>query len=261
MREPDVPEGVSTALRAIQKLGVDFIRRYNRLEIEGGDLELDGPVLFVANHGFGGLFDLNVFAVLAAFTQMGIERDVTALAHQSTWTMRLGKYVEPMGVRPASRASAMDAFADGRHVLVLPGGDLDAFKSWADRNKIIFGGRRGFVRLALEAGVPIVPIVTAGGTEAVISLPGGECLSRTLGLDKSLRLKTLPISFSLPFGLNIGAAGALPFLPLPTKLFTAVLAPMTPAEGETADQFGDRIEAAMQAKLDQMTEGRIPLLG
>jgi hypothetical protein len=58
----DVPDAVVTALLALRDLGTEFVRRLNRLEIDGGDLELDGPVLFVANHGFGGVFDVNVFA-------------------------------------------------------------------------------------------------------------------------------------------------------------------------------------------------------
>lgn len=44
-------------------------------------------MLFVANHGFGGIFDLNVFAVGAAFERLGLERDVIILTHQVAWTL------------------------------------------------------------------------------------------------------------------------------------------------------------------------------
>jgi hypothetical protein len=66
---------------------------------------------------------------------------------------------------------------------------------------------------------------------------------------------------SLPFGLSVGAVGMLPYLPLPTKLDTAVLPAMHPQPGETPEQFGDRVEAAMQHRLAEMTKGRRPILG
>jgi hypothetical protein len=55
------------------------------------------------DHGFGGVFDVNVFAILAALTHMDVEQNMntTFLTHQSAWTLRLGKYIEPLGARPA----------------------------------------------------------------------------------------------------------------------------------------------------------------
>ncbi|MGW6622002.1 hypothetical protein ACWF99_12275 [Nocardia sp. NPDC055002] len=49
-------------------------RWYHRHEV-GGVLELPpGPVLFVANHGFGGVFDLNVLAARSACAHVGDSR-------------------------------------------------------------------------------------------------------------------------------------------------------------------------------------------
>jgi 1-acyl-sn-glycerol-3-phosphate acyltransferase len=125
----------------------------------------------------------------------------------------------------------------------------------------MFGGRRGFARLAMDAGVPIVPIVTAGAGESLLVLSSGQRLARALRLDKTLRMKSLPLSFSLPFGPSIGVVGMVPYLPLPTKLDTAVLPAMLPQPGETHEQFADRVETVMQARLTTMTSGRTPLLG
>jgi 1-acyl-sn-glycerol-3-phosphate acyltransferase len=245
----------------LRQLGIDFVRRYNRLEIEGAGVRPDEPVLFVANHGFGGIFDLNVFAIFAAFEQLQLTRPVTMLTHQLAWTLGVGPLLEPLGSRPASRTAALEGFAAGEHVLVLPGGDIDAFKAWEDRNRIVFSGRRGFAHLAGEAGVPIVPIVTAGAGESLLVLSNGERLARALRLDKLLRTKALPVSVSLPWGLSVGAVGMLPYLPLPTKLTTAVLPAMRPHPGETTEEFGDRVETVMQAKLTEMTAVRRPIIG
>jgi 1-acyl-sn-glycerol-3-phosphate acyltransferase len=255
------PDSATTAGLAFRRLGIDFVRRYNRLEIDIEHSALDSPVLIVANHGFGGIFDLNVFATAAALEQMEVDRPVTVLAHQMTWTLRLGAVAEQLGARPASRESAREAFDAGHHVMVLPGGDLDAFKSWDDRNRIVFGGRRGFARLAMEHDVPIVPIVTAGAGESLFVLSSGERLARALRLDKTLRLKALPVSVSLPWGVNVGAVGLLPYLPLPTKLHTRVLAPMPAKDGEDPEDYAARVEIEMQHALSEMTRNRRPLLG
>ena len=244
------------AVRAARRAGIAFLRRYHRLEITTTNRIPDGPVLFVTNHGFGGAADLNILAALAALEQCELTREVTILCHQIAWTLGLGKIVEAGGAQPATHKSATEAFKLGHHVLVAPGGDIEAAKSFADRNKIVFSGRRGFARIAAEQGVPIVPIVTAGAGESLFVLWDGQELARALHADTALRMKVLPVSVSLPWGFSVGVAGLLPYLPIPTKLVTCVLDPMWPTDGETAEAFGDRVEAAMQAKLTAMTDHR-----
>lgn len=252
------------ALAAFRHRAISFVRRYNRLEV---DLEVEPadlcrePVLFVANHGFGGIFDLNVLAVGAALEDLHVDRPVTFLTHQLAWTLGVGPLVEQFGARPASHDSATRAFAEGHHVVVFPGGDLDAFKSFADRNQVVFGGRSGFAQLAMDAGVRIVPIVTAGAGESVVVLSDGEGLARALRLDKLFRVKAFPITVSLPWGLNAGAVGLLPYLPLPSKLRTRVLPPARPEQGEDAEAFAERVHSAMQQALTEMTAHRRPVLG
>lgn len=144
---------------------------------------------------------------------------------------------------------------------MLPGGDLDAAKSWKDRNRIVFSGRSGFARLAIEHKVSMVPIVTAGADESLFVLSSGQRLARAARLDKLLRLKAAPVTVSLPWGLSIGAVAILPYLPLPSKLHTRVLAATPPDEGETPDAYGARVQAEMQHALTEMTSTRRPILG
>jgi 1-acyl-sn-glycerol-3-phosphate acyltransferase len=262
----DLPEvspahAMATAAIAMRRLGVDLVRRYCRLEIEVERSTFGSPVLFVANHGFGGIFDLNVFATYAALEQLDLDRPVIALTHQLAWTLGVGPFIEPLGARPASHDSASEAFARGQHVLVFPGGDIEAGKPWDERNQVIFGGRSGFARLALEFDVPIVPIVTAGAGESLLVLSRGERLARALKVDKLLRIKALPLTVSLPWGVSVGAVGLLPYLPLPTKLETRVLSPLMAEPDAEPDAYAERVQSAMQKALDQMTANRKPLLG
>jgi len=249
-------DALLTTMESLQQLGITWVLRYHRLELSGDLVTPAEPVLFVANHGFGGLFDLNVFAILAAFDALELDRPVTRLTHQIAWTFGVGRLLEPLGLRPASHVAAAEAFADGQHVLVFPGGDLDASKSFSDRNRIVFGGRTGFARLAMEAGVPIVPIVTAGAGNSLMVVSDGQRLARVLRLDKTLRLKALPVTVSLPWGLSVGGAGVLPYLPLPSRLATCVLPAMAPLPDETTQDFAARVEAAMQEALTALTNER-----
>lgn len=257
---PDADD-LNEALPAFVDQAVSFVRRYHRLEIDLQTPAPEEPVLFVANHGFGGIFDLNVMASNAALEDLDLDRPVIFLTHQLAWTLGVGRVIEHLGARPASTESAEAAFAEGSHVMVFPGGDVEAAKSFSHRNEVIFGGRSGFARLAMEQKVPIIPIVTAGAGESLLVLSDGKSLAKKLKLDKLLRLKALPVSLSFPWGLSVGAVGQLPYLPLPTKLRTTVLPKMTPTKGEEAAEFAGRVQTAMQDAMTEMTANRRPLLG
>jgi 1-acyl-sn-glycerol-3-phosphate acyltransferase len=109
--------------------------------------------------------------------------------------------------------------------------------------------------------VPIVPVVTAGAGESLLVLGSGKRFAKALRLDKVLRLKTFPLTVSIPWGVNLGLVGLLPYLPLPTKLVTRVLPAMPPTDGEDPADFAVRVETAMQDALTDMTSDRIPLIG
>ncbi|TCK27644.1 1-acyl-sn-glycerol-3-phosphate acyltransferase [Pseudonocardia endophytica] len=259
--ELGLPAAVVTALHLMRSVGIEFVRRYHRLDVSGERSLPDEPCLLVANHGFGGIVDLNVLALFATFDALEVDREVIVLTHQVAWTLQVGRFIEALGARPAGRETALAALREGKHVLVLPGGDVDAFKSWERRDEIVFDGRVGFARIAQEAGVPIVPLVTAGAGESLVVLSDGARLARAARLDKLLRLKALPVSISLPWGLNVGAVGMLPYVPLPTKLSTAVLPAVRSADGESAEALAGRVEAAMQDRLTALTRDRRYLLG
>lgn len=262
----DPTPGLTRQGAAIQRFftGVgDALARWTRLDYDGPDQLPEAPALLVANHGFGGVFDVNAFTIAALANRLRPSEDaqITVLTHQLAWTVGVGPFLEPAGFRPASTHAALDGLAAGSYVLVMPGGDLDAGKDFAHRNEVVFGGRTGFAKIALEAGVPIVPVVVSGAGETLLVLNDGRRLARALRLPGLLRLKTLPVSLSVPYGLSVGLAGMLPYIPLPAKMRAAVLDPILPVDGETADELATRVHGAMSTKLTELTEGRIPILG
>ncbi len=238
-----------------------YLRRYHGHEIQADATIPDAPSLIVCNHGFGGVVDLNVFALMHTFHRLDVTRPVTYLVHQLAWTLRAGRLVEAFGGRPASEEVARDALIAGHYVVVFPGGDVDAAKSWRDRHVVKFGNRSGFAKVAMTNNVPIVPVVTAGAGESLLVLNDGRRLARLLRLPRLARTKTLPVSLACPWGLNVGVAGVLPYAPLPTKLVTAVLPEMWPDDAEEPAVFASRVQSAMQDRLNRLVARRIPVIG
>src|SRR5215210_494586 len=214
----------------------DYIRRtlpllkplfgsYFRSEVQGIEkIPGEGPVLLVGNHS-GGLLIADTFVfTLAFYERFGPERRFHQLAHDLvTRTPGLGT-LRRYGTIAASHENANAAFRRGAPLLVYPGGDYETFRPSWHSDRIEFGGREGFVRLALAEGVPIVPVVSIGGQETALFLTRGQGLAHLLGLDRLLRIKVLPVSIGPPTGVNVlDLPGRLP---LPAKVTVKVMPPI-----------------------------------
>ena len=66
-------------------------------------------------------------------------------------------FLRKYGTVAASHENAAPALDAGAAVLVYPGGDYEVHRPSWERNRVDFGGRKGFIRLAIEQDVPIVP--------------------------------------------------------------------------------------------------------
>ena len=238
---------------------------YFRAEVRGlGNVPEEGPVLLVGNHSGGNLTpDTGVFT-LAFSTYFGVERAFYQLAHNLVLSMPGLSFLRKYGTVAASRDNARKALQAGAAVLVYPGGDYEVHRpSWEGR-RVDFGGRKGFLALALEEGVPIVPVVSIGGQETSLFLSRGERLAKLLGLDRAFRLKVLPISLGLPWGVNVG--DMLGHLPLPAKITIEAL-PAIDLNREFGadpdlDEVYDHLVRQMQETLDALAaERRWPVLG
>jgi 1-acyl-sn-glycerol-3-phosphate acyltransferase len=239
------------------------IKRYFRAEVRGLDsMPVAGGALVVSNHS-GGMFTPDVLIFAPAFyRQFGFDRPVYTLAHYGVFIANVGDWLRRAGVIEASRENAAKALRDGAVVLVFPGGDYDSYRPTLTENVIDFGGRTGYVRTALETGVPIVPMVSIGAQETQLFLTRGDSIARRLGLKKA-RIEILPISIGFPFGLSVILP---PNLPLPAKVVTRVLEPIDVAAefGEDADveEVDLHVRAVMQKALDELArERRFPVLG
>jgi 1-acyl-sn-glycerol-3-phosphate acyltransferase len=238
---------------------------YFRGEVRGlGNVPEDGPVLLVGNHSGGNLtVDTGVFMV-AFSAYFGVERALHTLAHNLVVSMPGLGFLRKFGVVAASTENARKALRAGAAVLVYPGGDVEVHRPVWERNVVDFDGRKGWIRLALEQDVPVVPVVAVGGQETSLFLSRGETLAKLLLLDKTARLKVLPISIALPWGINVG--DFLGHIPLPAKITVEALPPI-----HLREEFGDEpdldevyqhVVRLMQETLDALAaERRFPVIG
>jgi 1-acyl-sn-glycerol-3-phosphate acyltransferase len=254
--DPELTKRVIGVLRPIAK-------RYFRSEIRDLGRIPVGGALLVSNHSGGSTTtDLPTFAV-DFYDRFGYDRPLYTLSHDILSVGPAKQFLQQLGFIPASRDNAARALASDAAVMVFPGGDYDATRPTLAQNVIDFNDRTGYVRTAIDAGVPIFPVVSIGGQETQFFLTRGTWLAKRIGLIKRLtRSEIVPIAVGFPFGVTLGGVN----LPLPSKIVTQVL----PAIDITA-RFGEDPDVAvvdayvrkvMQKALDRLAkQRRFPVLG
>lgn len=256
------PAHVSATLRW---LGLIFgERRYFRLDARGFHKMPDSPALVVSNHS-GGTMVVDAWGFFISwYKRFTPDRPLHALTHEIVMaTEATGSFFARLGVLQAHPENALRALREHRRdVLVMPGGDLDTWRPFKDRYKVRFSGHLGYARLALKAGVPVVPVGHAGAHHSLLVLSDGARLARLLHVRELAKAHIWPVHLSLPWGLAIGP---WPHLPLPVTLRYRVGEPIEVKrrkpgdDSEPGDQeirkLDEKVRHSVQALLDQLAEG------
>lgn len=244
-------------------LGLPF-RLAFRPRLSGWEhLPAEGAYLIVVNHSGGGGADVAVLAALWAERFAG-EHQLAAMAHPlAFYCPGIAMLVRDLGAIPSSYPRALETLRAGIPLLVFPGGDYEAFRPVWQAGRVDFNRRQGFLRLAREAGVPIVPLGLRGAAYTNPVLWRSKLMAWLLVLPRVLGLKRFPLTLSGALGVALlltvvgphwgfGLAGALSWawLLLPTN----VLIPWIPwtvrgAIGAPLDQerlFGSEGERALE---------------
>ena len=245
----------------IRKLLVAFEAYYNP-EIRGfHHLPKHGPFLIVGNHS-GGAESVDYWGFLAHWIDhRGPEAPLYSLTYDLLFAVpKLGTMLRECGFVPASHENASHALQLGAPVAVFPGGDYEVFRPWRDRTRIDFGGRTGFISLALRERVPIVPMTIHGTHESTFVLTRGRRIAHWSGLDR-MRVKVFPLIFSIPFGIT---PAFVPTLQMPSKITIEIGKPIRwmhhPAsdadDEEVLRTCYEEITATMQATMDRLVAER-----
>jgi 1-acyl-sn-glycerol-3-phosphate acyltransferase len=211
--------------------------RYFRPVIEGIENVPAGRVLIVPNHSGQLPFDGMVIAVACLLearpprlVRAMVERWFPTLPFVNVAFARAGAVTgDPLNCRNLLEAE--------NAILVFPEGARGSGKPWSHRYRLVDFGR-GFMRLALQTGAPIVPVSVVGAEESIISLTDIKPLARLL------HAPYFPISPLLPL------LGPLAYMPLPTRFYVTFGEPMR-FEGPFDDE-----DAAVDAKV-QVVKARV----
>src|SRR5947209_2073331 len=249
----DLDEWDPNYIRRVLPVMGPVFRNYFRGEVRGlENIPPAGPVLLVGNHSGGTVIADTFVFTMAFYEHFGVERRFHQLAHDIAATLP-GLGVRPFGTVRASHDNAIKAFERGAAVLVYPGGDYETFRPSWHSDQIEFGGRQGFIKLALEANVPIVPVVAIGGQETGLFVTRGESLAKATKFDKLTRIKVLPVSIGPPFGVSIVD---FPFRwPIPAKITVEVLEPIDLNQRFGLEPDPDEVYEAVTSDMQEVLSG------
>ncbi len=150
--------------RFVQYLLAPAVRLCHRPTLEGTQhLPTDRPYLLVANHSAGmGMAELEAF-IVTYLRQVGPQRPLAGFVLPMDFQVfPFSLVARGIGAIPATYEAARETLAAGVPILVFPGGDHESLKPLWQAHRVDFGGRLGFLRIAQEAGVPIVPMGIRG---------------------------------------------------------------------------------------------------
>lgn len=232
----------------------------------------DAPVLMVGSHN-GGLAAPDMYMSMYDWCrQFGAEQPIYGLLHPGIWQAfqqtcpPLAQLAGQIGSIMAHPKMAIKALRQGASVLVYPGGAQDVFRPYCQRHKIHLAGRKGFIKLALEKKVPIVPLISNGAHETLMVL--ADCYKAIHQLHMwgipwlgGIDPDVFPVYLGLPWGL---AFGPLPNVPLPVPIQTQVCPPIV------FDHYGvaaardrtyvtacyEMVQAQMQQALDALVDSK-----
>lgn len=183
-------------LRAFALLVAPIIRIAHRPTITGVEhLRREGPVLIVANHS-GGFALSEILSLVTLYLDDLRGLRIAALGHPFAYHLwPLPMIMRALGTVPATYDAAHAALAEGVSVLIFPGGDWEVSRPLWQAGLVDFHGRKGFLKIARAANVPIVPLGVTNSHWSVPILWRSTWLwPWVLVLPKIFGLKRYPIS-------------------------------------------------------------------
>lgn len=233
-------DGDALLYRVFPRLFMEVLKKYFRLEIEGVEnIPRTGPVIIAPNHsGFSG-FDAMVLAYILQQETKRIPRVMTH--HLWFLTEKTALPAQKMGFIEATFENGLSLLKKQNLVVLFPEGEQGNFKPSTKRYQLQ-EFKRGFVRMALKTGAPIIPTLVIGAEETHINL-------QQLKFSKFLR------GLVLPLPLNV--------IPLPAKwkiIFQKpVHLPFGPEkinDSEVCHELSNEIQESMQKKLNKELKNR-----
>jgi 1-acyl-sn-glycerol-3-phosphate acyltransferase len=235
---------------------LDFYYRYwFRVEQQGVEhVPSEGGALLVSNHS-GALPPDAPMIMQAIRHEHRSPRPVYMLGeHWFRGYPLVGMLTNKIGLVAAHPANAQRLLRDeGQLALVFPEGQKATRKLFWQRYRLRRFGRGGFVRTAIRARVPIVPIAVVGAEEAMPVFAHVPALQRLTGLIY------FPVNHAFP---HFGLAAALMYLPAKLKIRFLEPVDLSRYGAEDTDDLSlvqsiaEDIRASIQSKLAELLSSR-----
>ena len=188
---------------------------YWRVETTGMEnVPAQGGTLLVSNHSGQLPWDASMIGT-AIWNEHPAQRLVRSL--YAPWFASI-PFISAMFMKLGHAVSTVDNGSRLLHqaelVAVFPEGHDGMGKLYKERYQLTRFGRGGFVKMALNAGAPIIPVSIVGAEETYISLAKSETVARVMGVPYFSVTPTFPW------------LGPLGLVPLPTKWYIDFGAPI-----------------------------------
>jgi len=221
-----------------------FYKHYFRVCTFGINNVPPGKVMLVANHSG----QIPIDGMLIG-TAMALESDPPRVVRSMVeyWAPTLpfvGTFFSRVGQTTGTPDNCLRILRKNYGILVFPEGAAGCGAVWSQRYKLQKFGT-GFMRIALEAKVPIVPVAVIGGEEMVPSFWSARKVARYLGFPY------VPITPTFPW------AGPLGVIPYPTK-FRLHFGPPIYIDGDPNDEddvITEKIEFVKKVLQDMIDDG------
>lgn len=213
------------------------IARYHQHSIEGLEhIPASGPALIVVNHSLA-TYDSGL---LAAAVRKELGRDVRLLGDRYMFRIPVFRdLAAAYGFVEGSQQNAEKLLNNGELVLVAPGGMREALRPSNRKYQLDIGDRKGFVRLAVRTGAPVILSACPAADDIydVVSSPVTDWVYNR---------------YRLAAPLALGAWGTP--VPKPARLIHYLDPPLAPpVAGDDAQEqvnaFHARLEGRLQAML------------
>lgn len=170
---------------------LDIITRYLRVKCEGiENVPKAGPYIVIANHsGYMG-FD----ALMIGHQIHQAKKTVPRIIAHKLWFLHpdISVHIKKLGLIPATLENGFKILNEEQPLILFPEGEEGNFKPTRLRYRLR-RFRRGFVRLALRTGAPIVPSFVIGAEETHITLSQIRWAKELLGVLIPIPLNVIPL--------------------------------------------------------------------
>lgn len=223
------------------------LARYHRYEVSGLGHLATGPALIVGYHGRPIAHDLCMLQVRVLDTYGHMPHAIFHRGFAENAFLRA--VLDGSGGVIGDGDGIQEAVARGEHIVVTPGGTREGTRSSLHRHRVHWGGRTGYLKLALKYGLPMVPVASHGADNTYLGLNDGEATAKKYDA-------------KVPLWIGIGVGGLWPAaLPFPCKIRQRIGAPirlpagLDPNDREALLVHHRHMVDTVQGLLDQARRG------